>query len=79
MAKFIKPFYGVPNGEIYPVRYNVGDEIPEEFLGVAEKLGAVKVSGKGGKKQGGDSGGGQGGDGQSDDGQSDDGQKDKTE
>lgn len=69
MAKFIKPFYGVPTGEIYPVHYNVGDEIPEEFLEVAEKLGAVEVSGKGGKKEGGDSG----------DGKSDDDQKDKTE
>ncbi|HHK6066618.1 hypothetical protein [Neisseria sp. P0014.S009] len=69
MAKFIKSFYGVPNGEIYPVRYNVGDEIPEEFLEVAEKLGAVEVSGKGDKKQRSDSG----------DGQGDDGQKDKTE
>lgn len=64
MAKFIKPFYGVPTGEIYPVHYNVGDEIPEEFLEAAEELGAVEVSGKGGKKQDGDSGGGQGGDGQ---------------
>nr|WP_314596307.1 hypothetical protein [uncultured Neisseria sp.] len=69
MAKFIKPFYGVPTGEIYPVHYNVGDEIPEEFLEAAEELGAVEESGKGGKKQGGDSG----------DGKSDDGQKDKTE
>ncbi|HHX2501429.1 TPA: hypothetical protein ACU8BJ_001134 [Neisseria subflava] len=69
MANFIKPFYGVPNGEIYPVHYNVGDEIPEEFLEAAEELGAVEVSGKGGKKQDGDSG----------DGKSDDGQKDKTE
>lgn len=69
MAKFIKPFYGVPNGEIYPVQYNVGDEIPEEFLEAAEELGAVEVSGKGGKTQGGDSG----------DGKGDDGQKDKTE
>ena len=69
MANFIKPFYGVPNGEIYPVNYNVGDEIPEEFLEAAEELGAVEVSGKGGKKQDGDPGDGQGGD----------GQKDKTE
>lgn len=68
MANFIKPFYGVPNGEIYPVHYNVGDEIPEEFLEAAEELGAVEVSGKGGRR-GGDSGDGQGGD----------GQKDKTE
>ena len=64
MAKFIKPFYGVPTGEIYPVHYNVGDEIPEEFLEAAEELGAVEVSGKGGKKQDGDPGDGQGGDGQ---------------
>lgn len=69
MAKFIKPFYGVPTGEIYPVHYNVGDEIPEEFLEAAEELGAVEVSGKDGKKQGVDSG----------EGKSDDGQKDKTE
>ena len=44
MAKFIKPFYGVPNGEIYPVHYNVGDEIPEEFLEVAEKLAAASAA-----------------------------------
>lgn len=69
MAKFIKPFYGVPTGEIYPVHYNVGDEIPEEFLEAAEELGAIEVSDKGGKKQGADSGNGQ----------SDDDQKDKTE
>ena len=69
MAKFIKHFYGVPNGEIYPVHYNVGDEIPEEFLEAAEELGAVEVSGKGSKKQDGDPG----------DGKGDDGSKDKTE
>ena len=36
MAKFIKPFYGVPTGEIYPVHYSIGDEIPEEFLEAAD-------------------------------------------
>lgn len=29
--KFTKPFLGVPNGEIYPVQYQVGDECPPEF------------------------------------------------
>lgn len=45
MAKFTKPFYGVPDGEIYPVQYEKGDEIPPELLDAAKEAGAV-----GGKK-----------------------------
>ena len=29
--KFIKPFRGVPNGRIYPVQFEVGDECPPEL------------------------------------------------
>ena len=45
MAKFTKPFYGVPNGEIYPVQYEKGDDIPPELLEAAKEADAV-----GGKK-----------------------------
>lgn len=39
--KFIKPFYGVPAGVIYPIRYAVGDECPPELLEAAKIAGAV--------------------------------------
>ena len=45
MAKFTKPFLGVPNGEIYPVQYEKGDEVPAELLEAAKEAGCV-----GGKK-----------------------------
>ena len=48
MAKFTKPFLGVPDGEIYPVQYEKGDEIPEELLEAAKEAGAAD-----GKKGGG--------------------------
>nr|DAX70186.1 MAG TPA: hypothetical protein [Caudoviricetes sp.] len=45
MAKFTKPFLGVPDGEIYPVQYEKGDEVPAELLEAAKEAGVV-----GGKK-----------------------------
>lgn len=44
MVKLVKKFEGVPNGEIYPVTYEPGDECPEELLGAAIELGAVAKS-----------------------------------
>lgn len=41
MAKFTKPFLGVPDGEIYPVRYEKGDEVPAELLEAAKEAGCV--------------------------------------
>jgi len=35
-----KPFQGVPNGEIYPVNYQPGDECPPELESAATDLGA---------------------------------------
>lgn len=40
--KFVKPFRGVPDGEIYPVDYNVGDDCPPELLESATALEAVE-------------------------------------
>lgn len=39
--KFIKPFRGVPDGDIYPVDYAPGDECPDELLAAAQSAGAV--------------------------------------
>lgn len=50
MAKLIKAFRGVPDGEIYPVGYAVGDECPKELEAAAMELGALKST----KKSGGD-------------------------
>lgn len=41
MAKFTKPFYGVPDGEIYPVQYEKGDEVPAELLEAAKEAGCA--------------------------------------
>ena len=41
MAKFTKPFLGVPDGEIYPVQYEKGDEVPAELLEAAKEAGSV--------------------------------------
>lgn len=38
--QFTKPFQGVPNGEIYPVNYQPGDECPPELESAAADLGA---------------------------------------
>ena len=41
MAKLTKPFRGVPNGEIYPIEYEAGDECPPELEAGALSLGAL--------------------------------------
>lgn len=38
--KLAKPLLGVPNGEIYPVQYEAGDECPPELEAAATALGA---------------------------------------
>lgn len=43
--KFVNEFKGVPNGEIYPVDYQPGDECPDELLASAIELGAVETDG----------------------------------
>jgi hypothetical protein len=43
MAKFIKPFKGVPEGEIYPKQYEVGEDCPPELEDGAR---AMKALGK---------------------------------
>ncbi len=50
MAKFTKSFLGVPDGEIYPVQYEKGDEVPAELLDAAKEAGCVS-SKKGDSKQ----------------------------
>ena len=42
--KFTKPFRGVPDGEIYPVEYQSGDECPSEFEASAVEIGAVDAA-----------------------------------
>lgn len=46
MAKFSKPFRGVPDGEIYPVEYKAGDECPKELEAAARSLGALATAAK---------------------------------
>ena len=41
MEKFIKPFRGVPEGEIYPVEYEAGDDCPPELIAGARSVGAL--------------------------------------
>jgi len=38
--QLVKPFLGVPDGEIYPVQYQPGDECPPELEAAAAELGA---------------------------------------
>lgn len=38
--QFSKPFLGVPDGEIYPVQYQPGEECPPELDAAAAELGA---------------------------------------
>jgi len=40
--KFAKPFLGVPDGEIYPVQYQPGDECPPELEASAMTLEAIE-------------------------------------
>lgn len=51
MAKFIKPFRGVPEGEIYPVRYAAGEECPPELEAGALSLGALPSNDGGADKE----------------------------
>jgi hypothetical protein len=41
--KFIKPFYGCRDGEIYPEHFAVGDECPSELEAAAIETGVVEV------------------------------------
>ncbi|MBN5173065.1 hypothetical protein JY430_13165 [Stenotrophomonas maltophilia] len=43
MAKFIKPFRGVPEGEIYPVQFVAGDDCPAELEAGALSVGALSL------------------------------------
>lgn len=43
MAKFIKPFRGVPKGEIYPVQFVAGDDCPPELEAGALSVGALSL------------------------------------
>ncbi|HEL3778126.1 hypothetical protein I5U56_02635 [Stenotrophomonas maltophilia] len=43
MAKFIKPFRGVPEGDIYPVQFVAGDECPPELEAGALSVGALSL------------------------------------
>lgn len=43
MAKFIKPFHGVPEGEIYPVQFVAGDDCPPELEAGALSVGALSL------------------------------------
>ena len=38
--QLVKPFLGVPDGEIYPIQYQPGDECPPELEAAATELGA---------------------------------------
>lgn len=40
--KLTKTFKGVPDGEIYPVEYNPGDECPPGLEAAAIELGAAE-------------------------------------
>lgn len=42
---FEKAFTGVPNGEIYPINFEPGDECPPELLDAAKECGAVTGDG----------------------------------
>ncbi|HBZ07469.1 MAG TPA: hypothetical protein DEP03_14205 [Massilia sp.] len=39
--KFTKPFQGVPDGAIYPVHYQAGDECPPELMASAAALESI--------------------------------------
>lgn len=51
--KFIKIFQGVPDGEIYPVEYQPGEECPPELEAGATAVGAIEGAGDGGNGGGG--------------------------
>ncbi|HEV8035970.1 hypothetical protein [Yoonia sp.] len=41
--KFIKPFYGVKAGEIYPHQFKAGDDCPPELEAAAKSVGALEA------------------------------------
>lgn len=41
--KFIKSFYGVTAGEIYPREFAAGDDCPPELEAAAKSVGALEV------------------------------------
>lgn len=41
MRKFLKPFRGVKDGEIYPTDFEAGEDCPLELEAGAESLGAL--------------------------------------
>lgn len=41
--KFIKPFKGCKQGDLYPTQFAVGDECPPELEFAAKEVGAVDV------------------------------------
>ncbi|MFE3968373.1 hypothetical protein [Stenotrophomonas sp. YIM B13575] len=43
MAKFIKPFRGVPEGQIYPIQFTAGDDCPPELEAGALSVGALSL------------------------------------
>lgn len=43
MAKFIKPFRGVPEGKIYPIQFAAGDDCPPELESGALSVGALSL------------------------------------
>ncbi|MBK1780565.1 hypothetical protein JHL22_04985 [Advenella sp. WQ 585] len=43
MMKFIKPFKGCKQGDLYPTQFVEGDECPDELLDAAKEVGAVDV------------------------------------
>ena len=42
MAKFAKPFSGVPDGAIYPVQYEPGQDCPPELEPSAQAMGVLE-------------------------------------
>jgi hypothetical protein len=42
MPKFAKPFWGAPNGEIYPRLFVEGDDCPPELEAAARECGAIE-------------------------------------
>lgn len=44
--KFAKFFYGCKAGDIYPTQFQVGDECPDELVGIAKKLGVLEAGKK---------------------------------
>lgn len=41
--KFIQPFKGCKQGDLYPTQFAVGDECPPELEAAALEVGAVKA------------------------------------